>query len=608
MKRLLLILTALLIMLTTSGGGNRPEGWPLVAPTEKADIVVYGSGLAGCAAAWKASASAPDKQVVLVVPYPENQYGGLATAGSQNFWDLRYWRKDNTLVQGGSFAHWLKAVGPFYNPDDLAEQIASDLGELENLQTYWAMDITALKKGEDGRLKAMALRSIKRDYTGTVVWGETRKVVKADIFIDASEDGRLSRLADVGLTVGREDWPKEFLKEDYINKDYKGSVLLPRQQAATLMFKVKGLKPGTYPDMYFHQKQGVWGAYGGKDAYINDPVVKGFNDKYGSKGFALKPLNAAQNGPNSEEWWINTLLIFNVDGRANARDMYHDTYPQNVAPYALNTDTAWQKAREMLNNPDFIKALRRFDGFSEVELVRDKEGQPVTGSILYLRETVHTVLEPEKAGPGTDDNNYAITTTETYRAGKNNPGTNKARAYEDVTYKAGNSKIGNSKAGTHKAGNNNAESGLAMDADHQNYVNRIGLGFYWQDINACRFEDLKGEDGSYHWPVTPLLRPDFPRTIPGKNSLPQNPVYLPFNSLLSRSVPNLLIPGYATGCSSMAWAELRVLPNQCVAGDAAGVAAAYALETGKDPYNFNRADIKSIRNTLVNEYGARVDK
>lgn len=595
-QRLLLFFFALCFMLTLTGTGSRPEGWPLAAPVVRTDIVVYGGGLTGCAAAWKAAATAPDRTVVLVVPYPEGEYGGLATVGGQNFWDVRYWLRDGRLAQGGSFAHWFKAVGPFYRTADLAARIAADLGRLPNLHTYWAMDITAVRKDRRGRLQALALRELQRDAAGTIVWGNRRRVLAASIFVDASEDGRLSRLSEAGVTVGREDWPVEFLAADLVSKEEArrlkslrlqggtagaggiaagrpgpgddGDILLPRQQAATLMFKVRGVQPGRYRDMTFRQERGAWGAYGGREVYINDPVVTAFNDKYGPLGFALKPLNAAQDGPGSPEWWVNALLIFNVDGRANARDRGHDPYPRDMAPGALDTDTAWHKAREILDNPDFLRALRRFEGFDKVELVRDGQGRPVTGGMLYLRETVHTVVDPREAGPGTENSNYALTAAATQGAGP----------------------------------------GPAEGNDLGNYINRIGLGFYWQDINAYHFSDLKGSDGRYRWPVTPFLRPDYPRTTPGPGGWPQNPVYIPFNTLLSRSVPNLLIPGYAASISSLAWAELRVLPNSCVLGDAAGVAAAYAVTKGRDPGTFTDADVAAVREILVQRFGARVDK
>jgi len=190
-----------------------------------------------------------------------------------------------------------------------------------------------------------------------VVWGKERILLEAEVFIDASEDGRLLGLASSAFTVGRGDWPEEFLPPEERGK--------PLQQAATLMFKVRGVKPGFYKDMFFHQEKGVWGAYGGRETYGKDPEVVSFNNRWGPRGFALKPLNAAQDGPGSQEWWVNCLLIFSVDGRVYGRDREKGLLPLDGC---RDVDRAWQEARELLEREEFIAALRRFPGFQEAEI------------------------------------------------------------------------------------------------------------------------------------------------------------------------------------------------------------------------------------------------
>lgn len=626
-KRGFILGLGLAIVLSVGGVLAYPVGrmaWEL-SRAERADVVVYGGGLAACAAAWKAAATAPESKVVIIIPYLAQRYGGLATVGGQNFWDVRYWYRDGRLPQGGSFAHWFARTGNFYGTEELARLIADDLGRLPNLTTYWSMDVTSVYADrKSGRLKMLALRSLERDVNGYINWGAEKKIIQAQQFVDASEDGRLSILTGSGVTVGRADWPSKFLPSAWdgsksmslagqgeknaaeggyrlpglysrfkagwyflqqgLNKAalelmglqevvasprLEDKILFSQQQAATLMFKVKGVRPGIYRDMIFlRSEQGVWGAYGGRLAYSKNPVIRRFNETYGPRGFALKPLNAAQDGKDSPEWWVNALLIFNVDGRAHFRDRGTARYPADKIPGSLETDEAWVAARQMLLHPDFLEALRQFEGFEKAELVTDRSGAPVTGDILYLRETVHQVREVRLAGPGTEDSNYAVTTREAYFAGQ----------------------------------------GPADGADAENYVNRIGLGFYWLDINAYRFEDLKGQGGDFRWPVTPYLRPDYARSSPGYGALPENPVYLPFEILLSPRFTNLLVPGVAGGVSSLAWAELRVLPNQAVLGDAAGVAAAYAVRTGRDPAGWTPSEVAAVREILVQKYNARVDK
>ncbi|MFZ5753749.1 MAG: FAD-dependent oxidoreductase [Bacillota bacterium] len=122
------------------------------------------------------------------------------------------------------------------------------------------------------------------------------------------------------------------------------------------------------------------------------------------------------------------------------------------------------------------------------------------------------------------------------------------------------------------------------------------------DINAYLPQDLKFS-GKYDWPVTRWLRPDWWE----RGGEPKNPVYLPYRMLTVKGVKNLLVPGYATGCSSFAWAELRVLPNLAVLGDAAGVAAARAVLYGEDPSEFSTPQIRWVQEKL-RQFGARLDK
>lgn len=627
-RRIYVALAALTAVLILVGGWAACSAARLaweINRAERADIIVYGGGLAACAAAWKAAATEPGAKVAMIIPYTTPQYGGLATVGGQNFWDVRYWMRDGNPAQSGSFARWFAQTGSFYSTADLARLLAEDLGKFSNLVTYWSMDIREVyAERRTGRLKLLVLSSLERDRNGYITWGAGKKIVEAEQFIDASEDGRLSVLSGSGVTVGRTDWPAKFLpvppdsgaaglipgqerekaaggrqsaggsrgffwrelpfQEEGVKKGVLALLGLKElepsvgrndmvgaleQQAATLMFKVKGVRPGNYRDMIFvRSKHGVWGAYGGRLAYSQNPILRRFNESYGPRGFALKPPNAAQDGKDSSEWWVNALLIFNVDGRAYFRDRGTPRYPGDKLPGSLETDEAWVAARQVLVQPDFLEALRQFQGFEQVELVKDESGAPVTGELLYLRETVHQVREVGAIGSGTEDSNYAVTAREVYFAGQA-PG---------------------------------------EGADVENYVNRIGLGFYWLDINAYRVEDLKDQHGQFRWPVTPYLRPDYALSSPGHARLPQNPVYLPFEVLLSPRFPNLLVPGVAAGVSSLAWAELRVLPNQIVLGDAAGVAAAYALKKQCDPAAFTSADIAAVRELLVQKYQARVEK
>lgn len=525
--------------------------------------MILGGGFDGCAAARSAAAAAPKKQVLLIVNDPVKELGGLGTVGGQNFTDIRRWQQQ--LVTLGSFNRWLAKAGQFYDTDRMSQIILEDLAQFPNLKILYSYDITGLQVQEN-MIKEISLQSIGRQ-DNKIVWGQEKQRVTGRVFIDASMDGRLTRLSGNNVTVGRADWPKEYLPQGEV----KGTA---RQQAATLMFQVTGVttppKIKRLPGWEFtRDAKGSWGIAGGKDIFTGDQQLIDFNNEFGPLGYAIKPLNAAAQGRDSDIWWVNCLLVFNVDGRAHHRDKGTDLYPKDTAPGHLNTDEAWAAAREFIQRPEFIFALRRFQvqdpetgqwyGFGQSELVRDEKGLPVVGQIMYVRETVHSPLAHRQTSPQEED--FAVSTLEAQLAAPGPDG-----------------------------------------RDSQNYPTRIGLGYYMMDINAFVPEDLTAP-GHYAWPVTQHLRPDWQEA----GGQPKNPVYLPFEALLPTTTENLLVPGYASGISSFAWSELRVLPNLAVLGDGAGVAAVRSLNTKKPPRQFNSEDIGWIQEKL-RQFDARLDK
>lgn len=532
---------------------------------ESYDIVVYGGGFAGCAAARNAAAAAPKEKILLIVPDTSQRLGGLGTVGGQNFTDIRRW--NNQLVTSGSFGRWFTEAGQFYNTETMADIITRDLAQFKNITILYSTDINSIKQ-EGSRIKEITLAPIVRDSEGIVRWSEGGRRIKGQIFIDASDSGKLAELSGANLSVGREDWPEAYWTE----KDQSN---IPLQQAATLMFKVTGVKTPDKPmrvgDLEFvKDDKGSWGLVGGQKTWQENEIVVQFNREYSPQGFAIKPINAAQNGLDNEEWWLNMLLVFNVDGRQTARDQEIGIRPASSSADSLNVDQAWVASREFLNQPGFLEALRQFSvkteqgevGFAQAELVRDANGLPVVGEVMYLRETVHGILQDEELPQGKENSLYALTTLEAQQAGPI----------------------------------------PSEGADSVNYAERIGLGYYLMDINAYIAEDLL-QEGQYNWPVTGYLRPD----LHEQGGQPVNPVYLPYSMLINPQVSNLLVPGYATSCSSLAWAEIRVLPNLAVLGDAAGVAAAGSVLKKKLPTEFGPEEISWLQ-TKLTQFGSRLEK
>ena len=538
-------------------------------------IVVYGATMAGVAAAAKAAKNAPSATIHLIVPDPVDYngngccLGAIGTVGGQNFFDIGW--KDvlaRTYYTNGSFKWWCGQMGQHYNVDAMSDLLKRDLTKAEyggRIKIHYAYDITGIG-WESSHITEVRLKRIFRDTDGTVKWDEKADTltIAGDVFIDASESGRLTRMSNFGGTVGRYDWPASLL-----DSDERGSNGKARQQVATLMFKVKNFDRFKADDDELtagdKDNNGVYSATGGTRAYKTNTKILNFNNTHGPEGFALKPFNMAQDGPGSDEWWVNMLLVFNVDGRAYNRDLTGDTsylFPSDMRSDYKTVDDAWVAARKVLDYPDFLPALRSFLGFEGADLVRDKNGDPVVGNSLYLRETIHSAFSSSDRANGTEDTNYALSAKDFW-----NPG---------ATKNTGN--------------------------DSRHYAKRMGLNYYGLDINAYKFEDLK-QNGQYIWghEVTEAARSDikFPEHV--------SPTYITYSAIATNFVYNLLIPGYAAGIASLGWAEARTIPNQCVLGDAAGVAAAYAVNNNIDPLNFGSADLTAVQNILKNS-GALLEK
>lgn len=542
-----------------------------------ADIVVYGGSFAGVAAAAKAAANAPNKTVAIIVPDPVGQtgscFGSIGTIGGQNYFDDRKWTKNGVadFVCKGTYAWWSRG-GQFYNTDDMAALLESDLTKYgSRITMYKGYDISSIGWASGG-ITSVTLKKLKRNSTGVVQWDTSvaAQTVSGTVFIDASDTGRLTRISNFGGTVGRYDWPA-----DILDADERGSSGKAHQQAATLMFKVTGVntsaveydeKSGGYKAVFTnHDGTTPYCAAAGHHTYKNNAIVKNFNNTWGPLGFAIKPFNAAQNGIGSSEFWMNMLLVFNVDGRAYNRDRNTSLFPSDMRSDYKTVDDAWVEARNFIQKAEFMNAIHQFPGLENAQLVLDSSGKPVVGEVLYLREVIHSAQSSSARANGTFDTNYAL----------------------------------------HQSDCLNAGASSTQGTDKRNYAKRIGLNYYWADINAYKFEDLKDNAGNFIWShdiSNKLLNSsDF------NNQYPANPVYIPYDALATNFVNNLLIPGYATGVSSLAWAEVRVIPNLCVLGDAAGVAAAYAVNNNKKPQNFTTTDIANIRTTLSNS-NARLEK
>ena len=563
-------------------------------------IVVYGAGMGGVCAAYKAYQYActtgfENFEIILINPVPVPELGGIGTVGGQNFWDVRHYIDMGRFPYRGSVANVMPYDGGLipekdrYNTKTKAidlENLIYDKEKNLGVNIKHQMDISDVEQDIDGIIKSITICKIYRDLPSGIIKfsgaEKDKEIISGDIFIDASEDGKLSRITTNATTAGRFDYPTHCLDNSELGQNidaaHKG-----RQPAATLMFKLKGIKPsielntgdntyGVYEwddnpsdDNKDEHDHHAWQFTGGDDTFYNRGRFSAenpsemylFNEEFGDK-YLLKSLNAAQDGPDSDEWWINGLLIFNVDGSAHERDKNTGFYP-NIRDDYENTDEAWINSRKFLedNSERLLMVYRQLPGFENADFVGEKDANDqshiAVGDILYIRETVHTSQDRESIGNETENNNYAVTQHHCHYA-----------AHPD-------------------------------EKDNPNNRQSIGFNFYGSDIHPFKKDDYIDENDSkkyicghlsYQIIRKDMNDPNYPLDI---NS-PTAPAFIPYSALITKYVKNLLIPGYAVSASSFAWSEMRVLPNQCVLGDAAGIAAVTCLLSGRTPFELNDTD------------------
>ena len=179
-------------------------------------IVVYGATMAGVAAAAKAAKNAPSATIHLIVPDPVDYngngccLGAIGTVGGQNFFDIG-WKKidsgEKIFFTKGSFNWWESQMGQHYSVDAMSDLLKSDLTKAEyggRIKIHYAYDITGIG-WEASHITEVRLCHIKRDDEGIVQWdtegSDSKLTITGDVFIDASESGRLTRLSNFGGTI-----------------------------------------------------------------------------------------------------------------------------------------------------------------------------------------------------------------------------------------------------------------------------------------------------------------------------------------------------------------------------------------------------------------------
>ena len=628
-------------------------------------IVIYGAEMSGVCAAFKAASyfannnlSSDNYRISLIIPYPNKKLGGLATVGGLNMWDASVPQiKDNNnqpyysdYVQGGTFKYLLN-VGASWNSKsnypnkgqwyktimEYSSDTSSnnkDMGDfltnmvvssnpptaahnyIDLLPMMDIVDIDYELIQSKKVVRGLYLRNIKRDPNGDgyIRWGRTTKYIAGDIFIDASDDGKMTSFL-TPVTTGRYDWPTVLQNNQNIRilePCEENNYHVGRQQSASLYFRLNGVNSiedysNAYKDVpnfgfYYGDSSGA-GAYGEvfwdnfpnkKNSTFNSPdsnVYKYNVNHYTNDPYMIKEYNFARNGMCSDEFWANTMLMFNVDGRAHYRDIISKFYPKAMISDNIDRDKAWVKCRNIISEDDnnsnnqhvsFIEGIQGFNISNNASIVRNPspDNRPKVADIMYIRETVHLPCATNSIDNDSENINYAIKKDESFDA------------------------------------SNGYQNNEHLMHDNQNYSTRIGLGYYGVDIHPYVKDNYfsKNNEDNYYDIRNSLeeSRPDV-----NKNDFSLCPTYIPFEVMCSNNLANVLVAGNASSISSFSWGEMRVLPNLCVIGDAAGVSAAYILHNniGKitdvldviDGYE-NRMPLNYIQQYLGEHAGAILQK
>ena len=183
-----------------------------------------------------------------IAPYPATRYknasgvwvtdlllGGIMAAGGLKYWDDKM--KSSGLYTKGSYKNIKDSLDHGFSREALSNY-CKNLMNTYNVTVLYGCDIYNYTYASNPRrITSITYSQISRDSNGRIVWTDlsAQGTITADVFIDASTDGRLARKENSACTIGRYDWPLSYLEDDEkIATDYIG-----RQQAATLMLKMR---------------------------------------------------------------------------------------------------------------------------------------------------------------------------------------------------------------------------------------------------------------------------------------------------------------------------------------------------------------------------------
>lgn len=521
------------------------------------DIVVYGGELAGVAAALAAARRAPEGTGVALV-FPERAPGGVVTQGGLCAWERREWQHGGRRAdpQAGSFRRWLEAFGPVFDPARAASALASELAAA-GVRVFADHEIEAVRGpavgGGRGRTRRRRGPGALPEIAAVRVRPLTPGADGAAVLVPPTEGGEGAEAPEAAPAL-------EFEGAVFIDGSATGRLArlagLPlsvgradwnpdgRQMAPSLLVAVEGVDWEAVQAARDGQERPVWGT----------------------------AVEESPDGPHRVFWGGAGIA---------ANDAVLQAFAIAHPGFRVGAPRAWEEgggvywvSALLAHNVDGRR--RAYDAGSE----RDCEPVPP------LSRDLDAATREAQALARSSDLLGAL---------RRFPGLGHVRLAE----RDGQSRVGDVlllRETVHGMGPGpdhfavtvedltGAGAGPGEGRDERHRARRIGLGFAW-------LENV----GYTHGEVTPT-------TAAGTN-----PAYLPLEAILAPPVANLLVPGYAARVESRAWWALRTAPNQCVLGDAAGIAAAYSLREGVPVARFGNAEVAAVQSWLQ-AAGAVLDK
>ena len=248
------------------------------------DLIVFSAEPEGVTAA--VAAAREDKKVILVMN--REKPGGLMTYAALNFLDLNYDSSSNNINQG-IFSEWHKKVGRSisFAPQKAEKAFAEMLNAEENIEIINSAELQEVI-AKNNKISSLKIKRDNKFYN-----------LKADYYIDASQDGDLAAAAGEDFFLGTADMN---LKNSWM----ASTQILKFTNVEAEKLK-KAVENNQYQNSYFRDDH-AWGFSNFGKAYQAE-----------EQDLRLRGLNIVFiENQGADDAYINALLLFNVDPLSEA--------------------------------------------------------------------------------------------------------------------------------------------------------------------------------------------------------------------------------------------------------------------------------------------------